>query len=190
MKKENASLAQIKKHRQDLLALQNQLENELQSLRVSYASLEEQNKELNNTVALLEEKNGILTNDLNRAMFASMDQSQIQAVKKNSERLTVRAKRAKKLIANFEVPANLTNLSFRIKDANGNIFTQGNGAITSSVRPSDENYTASSDPSVPSNKLQHVHMEYIPEKKLKSGLYTVEILNDNLYVGSLKVKLN
>lgn len=190
MKRENMSLAQIKKQKQELIALRSQLENELQSLKTSYAELEEKNNELNTTVATLQEKNRVLTDDLNRTMFASVDQSQIQAVKGKSERLTVRARKAKKLIANFQVPTNLKNLSFRVVDARGNALSQNDGTIASTSTPSDANLTASSDPGIEGNKLQNVEMVFTPKEKLKTGVYTVEILNENLYVGSLKVKLN
>jgi uncharacterized protein YlxW (UPF0749 family) len=189
MKRENMSLAQVKKQRQELIAMQSQLENELQSLRNSYAELEARNKELNTTVASLQERNKILTDDLNRAMFASVDQSQIQAVKGKNERLTIRAKRAKKLIANFQVPGNLKNLSFRIIDAKGNTMSQNDGTIASSITPSENNVTASSGAEFQGNKLQNVEMVFVPKEKLKTGVYTVEILNENLYVGSVKVKL-
>jgi hypothetical protein len=189
LKKENASLLQIKKQRQELVALRSNLENELQSLRVSYADMEARNKALNHTVASLQERNQMLTNDLNRAMFASIDYSQIQALRGKSEKLTVRAKKTNKLVANFEVPASLKNISFRILDANGNVLTQKNGIITSSIAPSENSYIASSDAEVHANKLQKVQMEYIPKEKLRSGIYTVEILNENLYAASLKIKL-
>jgi hypothetical protein len=189
MKRENTSLAQVRKQRQELQVLKSQLENELSLLKSSYAELEEKNNELNNTVATLEEKNMILTDNLNRAMFASVDQSQIRVVKGKGEKLTIRAKRAKKLIANFEIPANLKNLSFRITDSKGNVLTSDDGTTAFTSTPSDKNFTASATSEVQGNKLQEVEMVYIPKEKLKTGVYTVEILNENLYVGSLKVKL-
>jgi DNA repair exonuclease SbcCD ATPase subunit len=189
MKRENTSLAQIKRQRQELQELKNQLENELTLLKTSYASLEAKNSELNNTVVALQERNKVLTDDLNRAMFAAVDQSQIQAVRGNSEKLTVKARRTKKLIANFEVPANLKALSFRITDSKGNILTTDQGNIAFTSVPSEKSLTASSDSESTGSKLQKVEMAYIPKQKLKTGVYTVEILNESLYVGSLKVKL-
>ena len=189
MKKENLSLAQLKKQRKDLIALQSQLENELQTVKSSYADLVEKNNELINTVAFLQERNMLLTNDLNKAMFAAVDQTQIQAVRRKNEKLTVRAKRTKKLIANFEVPADLKNLTFRIVDPKGNMLSQKDGTIASTSTPSEKSFTASSDPELHGNKLQKVEMIFIPNEKLETGVYRVEILNANLYVGSLKVKL-
>jgi hypothetical protein len=189
MKKDNLTLASIKKQRQELISLQAQLEIELQSLRNSYTDLELKNKELSTVVMSLEEQNRILTDDLNRAMFATVDHSQIQALKGKAGKLTVRARKTKKLIANFEVPSNLKNLSFRLIDSKGNLLTADEGTIASTILPSDNNFTASTDASMLGNRLQKVEMIYLPKEKLKTGVYTVEILNDNLYVGSLKVKL-
>jgi hypothetical protein len=161
----------------------------LQTLKTSYSELESKNNELNLAVAGLEARNKVLINDLNKAAFAAVDQSQIQAVKGKSEKLTVRAKRTRKLIASFEVPGSLKNLSFRITDSKGTVLTKEDGTIASTVTPSENNYTASSDSNVTGPKLQKVEMVYLPNERLKSGVYTVEILNENLYVGSLKVKL-
>lgn len=189
MKRENASLHQIKKQRQELVALQSQLENEIQHLKTAHAELQARNMELDRTVMSLEERNRILTDDLNKQMFASVDQSQMQAVKGKNEKLTVKAKRTKKLIANFEVPSNLKNLSFRITDSRGNLLTQNDGTIVSNATPSDNNFIASTDSDAQGNKLQKVEVMYIPKQRLRTGVYTVEILNENLHVGSLKVKL-
>jgi hypothetical protein len=189
MKKENISLAQVRKQRQDLLTLQAELENELTQLKSSYAALESKNHDLNKVVIALQERNKLLTDDLNRAMFAAVDQSQIQALRGTSGKLTVKAKRTRKLMANFEVPFNLRSLSFRIMDSEGNALSPKDGTIASTVTPSDTNFTASSDSDVAGSKLQKVEVVYVPKGKLKSGVYTVEILNENLYVGSLKVRL-
>ena len=51
LKKENLSLAQVKKQRQELVALKSALENELQSMKDSYHAMEEKNRELNNAIA-------------------------------------------------------------------------------------------------------------------------------------------
>lgn len=189
MKKENLSLNQIKKQRQDLIALQSQLENELQALRSSFDDLRQKNENLVSTIALLEDKNRVLKDDLNRALFASADKIQIQAVKRNPDRMTLKAARTKKLVARFDVPANLVNLSYRMLDSKGNMLTQKDGTIASTSTPSDDTFIASADPDAPPVKVQNIEVIYIPKQKLKSGIYTVEVLNDNLHVSSLKIKL-
>lgn len=189
LKKENATLGQIRKQRQELLAIQDQLKNELQALKTSYAALESENKNLNQTIAALEERNKILVADLNRAMYNTVDQSQLHAIKSKPEKLTVKAKRTKRLIANFEVPAHLKNLSFRVINDKGNLLGPKEGSISFNAVPSDNSYLASNENTESGKKLQKVEMTYTPLKKLTPGVYTVEILNENLHVGSLKVKL-
>lgn len=189
MKNENRSLAQLKKDKKELLGLQSQTENELQSVRLAYEDLMEKNKELTNSVAFLQETNVLLTGELNKAMFAAVDHSQILAVKRKSEKLTVSAKRTNKIVTNFEVPADLKSLTFRIVDPTGNILSPKDATIASTITPSEKNFIASSNPGINVNKRQKVDMIFTPNEKLKTGVYTVEILNANLYVGSMKVKL-
>jgi len=189
LKKENGTLAQIKKQRQQLADLQLELEKELNALKTSYADLESKNLGLSQSVTALEERNKILELDLNRALIASVDQSQMEAVKGRKEKLTVRARKADKLVANFEVPASLKNLSFRMVDPKGKVLSRNDGTFVTLTKPSENNVIASSGQVALVNQLQTVEMEYEPNNKLGSGIYTLEILNDNLYVGSLKIKL-
>ncbi|MBT1696431.1 hypothetical protein KK083_06065 [Fulvivirgaceae bacterium PWU4] len=189
MKRQNLSLQQVKKQREELIALQKDLERQLEDMKLSYTTLQAQHQELNNTVALLQERNRLLNDELNKAMLAAIDQSQLQAVKGKHERLTVSARRTKKLIANFEVPAGLRNLSFRVVDPQGRPLDADEGTIASNVLNTDENYVASTDGSGTSAKPQKVQVVYIPKRKLKAGVYRVEILSENLYAGSLNVKL-
>ena len=189
MKKENMSLTQVRKQRLELTALKSQLENELQLLKASYADLQNQNQELNTTVAALQERNRILTEDLGRAMFAAVDYSRVEANKGKSDRLTVKAKRTRKLIANFEVPANFKNLRFRIVNDKGVALTEQDGLYSTSITPSEKTFIASADTEIEGQKLQNVELVYVPKAKLKPGVYTIEILNENLYVESLKVRL-
>lgn len=189
LKKQNSSLTQVRKQREELLQLKTDLEGQLLALRASYADMENTNMVLSNTIAQLQEQNRLLTRDLNNAMFATMDHTQVQAVKGKKERLTVKAKRTHKLVADFQIPASLRNVSFRILDQNGNVLTDKQGMIVSKTDVSDENVVASIGDNGAGNGQQKVHMEYIPKQRMRSGTYTVEILNDNLYVGSLNVKL-
>ena len=131
----------------------------------------------------------MLTGELNKAMFAAVDHSQILAVKRKSEKLTVSAKRTNKIVTNFEVPADLKSLTFRIVDPIGNILSSKDGTIASTITPSEKNFIASSNPGINVSKRQKVDMIFTPNEKLKTGVYMVEILNANLYVGSMKIKL-
>lgn len=189
LKKQNATLAEVRKQREALLGVQRELERELMALKASYADLENENRLLASNIAQLQERNRILSEDLNRAMFASVDQSQVQAVKGRKERLTVRARRTNKLIADFEVPANMRSISFRIVDPKGNALGEKQGTIVYHASAGEQNVVASNAEGAAGPGIQKVKMEYTPKQRLQAGVYKVEILNENLYVGSLNVKL-
>lgn len=189
LRKQNSSLSDIKRQREQLLVLQGELESELQSARSLIADLERQNLSYANAITQLQEQNSVLVRDLNRAMFASIDHPQVQAVRGKKDKLTVRARKTDKLVADFEVPASLTNISYSILDPNGNPMTTKHGVVVSQSVPTEGNILASARDEKVGDGLQKVRMEYVPKVKLESGVYTVEILNDNLYVGSLNVKL-
>lgn len=189
LKKQNASLAEVKRQREELLRLQQSLEEQLLSMKASYAELENENLALSSAVARLQEQNRLLSDDLNRAMFASLDHLQVQAVKGSREKLTVKARKTSKLIANFDVPASLRSISFRVIDPKGITVSDKHGSVVFNAVPSEENIVASNAANSAGNGLQKVKMEFIPKHKMQAGVYTVEILNDNLYVGSLNVKL-
>lgn len=188
LNKRDATAADLKKQRQELLRLQMELENELVSARASLAEMVNQNEALSQTIAQLQDQNRILANDLNRAMVASLDRMQVEAVKGKKERLTVKARKASKLIASFKVPASLQNISFRIIDPKGAKLGEKQGIIASHVTRLEDNVLASTGNQTV-EALQVVRMEYVPKQRLQPGVYTVEILNDQLYVGSLNVKL-
>lgn len=188
-KKTNASIAELKKQRTELNALKNQLEVELQSAKQAYADLERNNATLLQTVAQLEERNRLLVNDLNKAAYANLDHTQIQASKKRDERITVKAARTRKLTATFDVPSSLQNVSYRVVGPNGKVMTADEGTIASTSSPSERSLVASADSAVQPPSLQKVEVDFVPKKKLKSGIYTIEVLNDNAYVSSMKVKL-
>ncbi|MBK5277593.1 MAG: hypothetical protein JJE09_01900, partial [Bacteroidia bacterium] len=105
--------------------------------------------------------------------------------------LTVKARRTNKLIASFDIPADLKNLSFKVIDPKGNTLSHRDGTIASRVISNSDNYTASTSSTLDGvgSKTAKIEMVYMPTKKLKAGTYKIEILNDNLYIGSLQVKL-
>jgi hypothetical protein len=171
-----------------MVALRSQLENELQALKLTNTELERTNREMNVTIASLQDRNRLLSEDLSRAMLAAVDQSQVQASKGKNERLTVRAKKTKKLAATFEVAANLKNLSFKIIDPKRNLVSDASTIAYSSAL-AEANLTASASEQIVTGNLQKIELTFTPQKKLSPGVYTIEILNENLYVGSLRVKL-
>lgn len=190
IRKENLSLQQIRKQHQELLTLQKDLEAQIENLSSSFARLQKENGDLNNAVASLEQRNRLLNEELHRAFLANLDNTQMDALQ-GKGKLTVKARRSNKLVATFDVPADLKNLTFKVIDPSGNPLTHKDGTIASRVITSSDSYVASSSTTLNgvNSKLAKVEMVYLPTKKLNRGTYKVEILNDNLYVGSLQVRL-
>jgi hypothetical protein len=188
IKKQSLSVAELKKQKLELIALLSKMENDLEGMRLANAELAGKNKLLSEALASAEERNSLLSKDLSNAMLASLDQSQIQAVRGKSEKVTARARRTQKLMADFELASDLKTLGFRIIDPTGNVLSQEAGTLAFSTTPADNSYVASTGTAT-GKKVQKVNVSFAPRKKLRSGLYTVEILNENLHIASLRVKL-
>jgi hypothetical protein len=158
-------------------------------LNSTLARIQNEENELKNKVAFLEQQNAQLVDDLQRAQIALLDNSQIESVKKN-DRLTVNARKTRKLMATFNVTSYMRDISFRIYDPNGKILsTHENGTVSYQMKE-NEILTASSKDEIQSNvPNKKVAMTFEPKKKLTTGVYKVEILSEKLYVASIQVKL-
>jgi hypothetical protein len=187
-KNENASLKQYKQQNNDLLAMQKDLHRQIESLTQSVSTAQMENQKLNAQLVSLEERNKMLADDLRRTALASMDNTEIKALRGKKERLTVKASRTKKLIAEFEIPGHMKNVSFKITDPSGKLLSNNDGTIASTFTASSNNYTASTS-DAKSLGTAKVEMVFIPKEKLKSGMYKVEILSENLHLGGLQVRL-
>lgn len=190
IKRENATVRQVKKQNDELIAVRKALEKSILELNSTLVQLQNEKVDLANKVAFLEQQNGQLVDDLQKAQIALFDQSQVESVKKN-ERLTVNARKTKKLNATFNVPSNMRDIGFRIYDPDGKIIsTQDKGSL--SFQTSDNNVlTASSknDAQADRNPNKKVTMSFASKDKLKPGVYKIEILSEKLYVASMQVKL-
>lgn len=191
MKKENASLKQYQQQYADLQRIKNDLDKQMALLSASVQSLTMEKDALNRTVADLTLKNKALAEELNQMQLASLDDIRIEALKKN--KLTVSAKKTKKLEMSFVMPANkfTDNLQFKIVDPMGAQLTSNEGTMTYFIADENPVYTASlSGRDLYLSPSKQIKLEYVPKKKLKAGVYKIEILNtDNTYLGSLQVKL-
>lgn len=186
---ENLSLKQLKKQHTELLALQKEWENSMASMKSKIQTLESEKNDMSKAIASLEERNKLLTEDLHKSQLAFLDYSQLETLKKNNK-LTASARNTKKLKATFEVPSNLKEISFKITDPSGKVLTEKEGTIASRIVTDGKNYTASvASYAETAKSLKHMEMVYLTNKKLKPGIYKIEVLSENLYVSSLQVRL-
>lgn len=186
---ESMSLKQLKKQHMELLALQKEWENSMASMKDKLQSLENEKKDMSKVIASLEERNRILSDDLQKSQLAFLDYSQLETLKKNNK-LTASSRKTKKLKATFEVPSNLKDISFKITDPSGKVLTEKEGTIASRIVTDTKSYTASAASYEETAKnLKHMEMIYLTNKKLKPGIYKIQVLSENLYVSSLQVRL-
>lgn len=190
MQKENASLKQYKQQLADIQKIKSDLETQISSLTNSLNASNKEKESLNRLVADLQLKNKDLMNELNQMQIASLDDIRIEAFKKN--KLTVSAKKTKKLDVNFLIPASNSseNLQFKITDPNGKLLTTADGTIAFVETDDASLLTADLSNTLYLKQTKQVKMQYTPKSKLKPGVYRIEILNsDSKYMGSLQVRL-
>ena len=190
MQKENASLKQYKQQLADIQKIKSDLETQISSLTNSLNASNKEKESLNRLVADLQLKNKDLMNELNQMQIASLDDIRIEAFKKN--KLTVSAKKTKKLDVNFLIPASNSseNLQFKITDPNGKLLTPADGTIAFVETDDASLLTADLSNTLYLKQTKQVKMQYTPKSKLKPGVYKIEILNsDSKYMGSLQVRL-
>lgn len=183
---DEAAYKEMKKQYSDLLQLKQSLEQQVAQLNGTVNQLQSQNKDLSGQVAVLQQKNNDLTDQLN-TMSLAVNESRVEAIKK-SNKLTVSARKTKKLIASFDLPSKgMGNLEFRITNPSGKVITT-DGTIVSKVVEHTDDFTASLA-SMPNSNVRHIEMTFESKNKLESGVYTIEVLNNNLSSGTIQVKL-
>jgi DNA repair exonuclease SbcCD ATPase subunit len=190
LQQQNSSLKNYKKQHDALVTMRRELQETIDGLTGSLVRLQMENKDLSGTIANLEKRNIYLQQELNKAMIASLDQPRIETVKGRKERLTVVARKTSKMKVNVDIPADLKEVSFRIKDSAGKVLSTDEGTIASRVIEDFSTLAASGENSMELAKpTKRIEMVYNANRKLQPGIYTVEILSENHYVGSMQVKL-
>ena len=190
MQKENASLKEYKQQVAEIQKIKGDLERQIATLNSSLNSSNMEKEMLNKTVADLQQKNKSLLDEMKQMQLASLDDIRVEALNKN--KLTVSAKKTKKLDVNFLIPASNSSdkMQFKITDPNGRLLTPMDGSISLVLTDDAPIFTADNSSMTYLKQTKQVKMEYKPKKKLKPGVYRREILNgDNVYMGSLQVRL-
>lgn len=190
MQKENASLKQYKKQLADIEKIKSELEKQITSLTNSLDASNKEKESLNKMVASLQVKNQNLEDEMHKMQVASLDDIRVEAFKKS--KLTVSAKKTKKLDVNFIIPENSSsgNLQFKITNPSGQLLTPKDGTIAFVELESTPLLTADKNNTFYLKATKQIKMEYKPKAKLKPGIYKIEISNsENVYMGSLQVRL-
>lgn len=190
VQKHNAGVRQLKKQIEELTRLKEALENQLNDSRNSIQQFKSSNDDLMLTVALLQQENKKLKEELTAASFVSLNESLIETIKRN-KKITVSARRTKKLTITTDVPGDATDLKFKITSPDGNEMPVKSGDYNVKVLTGEVRSQAFYIPSTVSSGRHYKRAEitYTPVEKLKPGLYRIQIMNDSLSIGALQVRL-
>jgi cell division protein FtsB len=183
--------AKYKKELESLKIMRTQLEAEITKLNGSIASLKSENDKLTGTIASLEAKNKEITDRNTFLSNIAATNFRIDATKGKSDKLTVLARQAKKLTLGFDVPeSEVETVQFSIHTPGGKTIKQGKNLAVNIASPNGENQYASINmfPDITAAK-KHLEMVYKPEQKMEKGIYTIDIHNKDVYLGSCQVKL-
>ncbi len=178
-------LANIKKMRSDL-------EKQIASLEGQIKGLEGLNGELNTQLASLSAKNAELASNNQLMKAFAANNYRVEASRGKSDKLTVVAKRTKRLRMGFDLPQGVVeNVQFKIKTPEGKVIDKHADGLTATILDSEDgsDLMVSLEPLGDFDVTKRIEMKYEPKKKLSRGVYTIDIYNGETYMVSCQVKL-
>lgn len=183
-------LASNKKTYSDLAAINREMENRLTSLNQQLAQLQSERLAANQETESLRTQIDNLKRELAMAHSAYYDRVLVESTRGKKDKLVAKASRTKKLKATVMIPSGLKDVQFQVFDPSGKLISSApeNGTLAVRINES-ENSVASSSNSGSVQTYKQAEMIFLPRKKLPSGLYRIEVLSENLSVGTVQVKL-
>jgi chromosome segregation ATPase len=186
--RENGNIKSLRKQVAEVEQLKKDFENQALALNESIRKLNSEKDALNQTIVSLQEENKQLSANLDVLNSITTDNYLVESTKRK-DRLTVVARRTKKITMSFNVPENMVeNISFKLtKPDRSQVDGKGNG-IAYRITNEDEGLTASLSGGV-IKVSKKIEMTYEPKEKQKPGIYKIEMYNGDKYIGACNVKL-
>lgn len=187
--RESGDAKKLKRQVAELNELKKDFEKQVYSLNEAVKNITLQKDAI---IASLQEENMQLTENLSILSSMTADNYMVEASKRNifgNEKLTAVAKRTRKMTMSFSMPENVVDkISFKITGPDGITIDGKDKAISFRVINEDDGLTAcSSNDEIKVSK--RIEMTYEPKQKLTRGVYKIEMLNRDKYIGSCNVKL-
>jgi DNA repair exonuclease SbcCD ATPase subunit len=188
---ENGTVKSLKKQLAELKQIKTNLEKQMDDLNLAMNKLRKENDELNKTLAALRSENEQMAENIKILQGIAADDFRVEGVKGKKAKLTVAAKKADKLIASFILPTDATsNVNFKVVLPSGEKIEKKEDGISYVFPDEDEELLASLDDFRGEMEVsKRIEMTYNPKCKLKSGVYKIEILNGDTYMGSCQIRL-
>lgn len=191
---DNASFRAIKAKAKGLENLNAKLSEELKALKEESKrdkdKLAQNNEDLSKQLATVRKDFEQLsaTNSILRAMAGN--NHRVEAVRGKSEKQTLRARRAQKLIFSFDLPSDVGNaISFKLKCPDNIVYeSKDNKNASVEVIKNPRNFFENNQ-KLGITETKTVELEFTPEEKLKKGEYEFMVYNDDGYIGSSRFRL-
>lgn len=184
-----AALNSVRRELEQVKSDNEGLKNNLTGLEQEHDKVLAQNKELQNEVQDLQSQMNDITTQFNQSQKYDADNFETYASRgKNKDKLTVRARCAKRINMNFDVPVHLSDsVSFRIITPEG--ITIGPGDKNISWTFSDlQDLTAGLQGSGRQSG-KRVDLKYTTTEKLARGEYQVKLISNNMNIGNCRLLL-
>ncbi|MBT1710451.1 hypothetical protein KK062_19560 [Fulvivirgaceae bacterium PWU5] len=190
MRREYAGATRLKQQHEALQTEHEAQAVDLADARRSQKGMLRVQEDLEQTIALLLQQNKNLTGELHAWRLSAVKDVRVEPYRKN-ERLTLRARKTRKLVVHVDVASRVEDLQFRITDPAGRVLSAEAGKISTTVVNDGipPKYVASTRQTVLKEyPYKRVAMVFTPSERLEAGIYQIDILNDTESIGSLQVK--
>ncbi|HZY80295.1 MAG TPA: hypothetical protein VFE50_12275 [Cyclobacteriaceae bacterium] len=183
-------LAANRKTYNQLAAANREMETKLASLNQEIAQLQNERLLASQEAELLRGQIDNLKKELAMAHNAYYDKVLVEATRGKKDKLVVKASRTKKLKATVMIPSDLKEVQFQIFDPAGKPISTApeNGTLAVRIVEPDNSLASSSNGGA-AKTYKQAEMTYLPKRKLAAGTYRIEVMSENLSVGSLQVRL-
>ena len=191
LKIENATTQSLRKELSEIKNIRQDLINQLNEERDSNEALQKENQKLNQLLASLEEENLKLTRKLASASFTAKN-FRTEVVRGKKDKLTVRAKKADKILLSFDIPNDgnddLTQIHLSVTGKNGS-NVKGKSIVKD--ESSESVLTASISNDNPEKQtLKRINIIFEPETALNEGIYKIVVFNGDEFLGNTQLRLS
>lgn len=193
----NKSLNELgwyKKQVADLKKSKELSDRELSDLKSKLVTLEKENNDMLYSVTVLQEDNNLLT-ERNQMLSGLMANNYGLEAHKKKDKLTVKAKKTKAIVMGFDIPYEMSErLSFTITNPDGTKLASNQSksifyAVNENLESNTVILASTKGLSTIGKHTKRVTLTYHPEKKIKGGVYLIEIYAEDNYVGTSQIRL-
>ena len=186
--KDNGRVKSLEKQLSESKKNKAAIEAQLAELGQKIKSLEEQNQSLDLVAkkAQAEAKKAKDDLALNHSLASNF---RAEAHKGKKSKLTVLAKKTKKMVVGFDVPQSLgEGVKFQVKTPSGKKYMSGSDELKAQqVSNTGLIFASAGNPEMEVTK--RIELTFKPKDKLEAGIYHIEIINGSTKVGTCQIAL-